>query len=427
MSSNKIPKPVNAGNSDAGKSPRQMSWKYLSIALIVLLAVFAAGLSTGRMVGRGSGSKKFSWPTGAIKVNPGPWGDLAYFPITLDPPNELLSVEKVENTPLNWMFDGYTRSDLSGLLSGLGVPEEQQQKLLSPNSVSLSPHALIWNPSREALFQLSPNALQGIYRTLGGFQDNEKLHEVFYASDLESFQGAGISEQTVSLLKKMSVPSGRFLNCYCLPYIVSSIPTYDEKAQFLSTISRQKTMLLKLHVHPETDVNALVDYWGKALWTPDVKALLESVKQLPKGGTLDVVELLPHLPTSLLYTYPIPQNPLEGSSFSRNCSWTAFNFFRDRADSAFSNANYVVEKLKSDYMPVYSDPRYGDVVVFLTPDAQLLHTAVFIADSIVYSKNGDNPLHPWIFTTIPELTETFSSSIAAGQNLTIEYFRNKYI
>ena len=47
-------------------------------------------------------------------------------------------------------------------------------------------------------------------------------------------------------------------------------------------------MLLRLHVTPNSDINALTAYWGKASWTRDVKAILESLALVPGGADLDV-------------------------------------------------------------------------------------------------------------------------------------------
>ena len=236
---------------------------------------------------------------------------------------------------------------------------------------------------------------------------------------------ADVSAATVALLKKMSCQEGKFLICYCMPYVLAKIPTYEEKVSFIKALSSQETMLIRLKITPTTDIDALVAYWGKSYWAHNVRALLESLKKLPNGGITDIIHLLPPLPTSLLYTYPAPQNSSIRLVVSRNCSWTAFNFFNEIPEAKFSDANYVAEKIKTDYYPVLSDPHFGDVIVFLTPDTLLIHVAVYIADDIVYTKNGDNPSHPWIFSHIADLLESFSYAVPPGQNLSMLYFRNK--
>ena len=111
---------------------------------------------------------------------------------------------------------------------------------------------------------------------------------------------------------------------------------------------------------------------------------------------MDIGEILPPLPTAWIYTFPKPDNPANGPPVRRNCHWTSFNFFRDPPDPNYGNNDYVVEKLKTDYFPIASDPRYGDLVFFSLPNGKVIHSAVFLADDVVYTKNGENLLSPWM-------------------------------
>jgi hypothetical protein len=145
----------------------------------------------------------------------------------------------------------------------------------------------------------------------------------------------------------------------------------------------------------------------------------------PDGGSINILELLPPLPASLLHSYPVPHNYLKGPEVIKNCSWTALNFFRDEPVAEFSDQNYMIKVLANDYVPVLSDPRYGDIALFLTPDNQMRHVAVFLADDLYFTKNGDNPWHPWVYSTAADLIENFSFGLPEGQSLSIRYFRSK--
>jgi hypothetical protein len=194
----------------------------------------------------------------------------------------------------------------------------------------------------------------------------------------------------------------------------------------VKALTREETLLLRLHVGAQSDINALVDYWGKACWNTDVKAMLESLARVPGGAILDIVELLPPLPTSLVYTYPIPLNPLAGPVVKRDCHWTSMNFFRDPPDDRFGDSTYAMESLKRDYFPIQGDPRYGDVVVLCNPEGFAVHSAVFLADDFVYTRNGYLGFHPWKISTIQELLSVYSFMVPPDQKLSVNYFRNKY-
>ncbi len=399
--------------------------KTIGIAIIVVFVIFTAGVIVGWKIIRHSPYENVT-ADGNIKANPGPWGDLEYTPIIIAPPAELLNPREYEKQTVQWFFKGFSRDKLVRLLDSLGLPRAQRNLLTGPQLLSASINGLVLAPSRDAVMALSASsALQNIYNVLYTCDKNEPYKEHCLLKNIERFEELGVSKETISLLRKLSCKFGNYLVCYNLPYVLSGIPTYKEKTNFLKAFYQQQTMLIKLNVTPQADIDALVAYWGKAFWTTDAKALLESLKRLPTGGQIDVIELLPPLPTSLLYTYPMPPNRLSGPVVDQNCSWTAFNFFRDSADPRYSEANYVVDKLKTDYYPILSDPQYGDIIVILTPDNLLVHTAVYIADDIVFTKNGTNTLSPWIFSRLSNLIEIFSCYVAPSQKLQVLYFRNK--
>ena len=108
---------------------------------------------------------------------------------------------------------------------------------------------------------------------------------------------------------------------------------------------------------------------------------------------MDVIELLPPIPSVQLYTDPLPQNPLAGPALRHDCYWTTINFLRDPPDDHYANSYYFLEKLKKDFFPIVTDSRYSDVVLFAKPDGVTIHSAVYLADNFVYSKNGFTDLH----------------------------------
>ena len=45
-----------------------------------------------------------------------------------------------------------------------------------------------------------------------------------------------------------------------------------------------------------------------------------------------------------------------------------------------------------------------------------MHAAVYLADNVVYTKNGGSNLHPWILSTIPELQDLYSFQLGPTKN-----------
>lgn len=412
--------------------PTGLRYRHLLYSL-PLLAMLAAGIF---LMGRLS-VKLLPLPKPVVYVYPGdvgtfplkdgPWGNLEYLPISIAAPTELLNVKRTEEMPVRWFFKGYTRDGLAQLLKDLRLPENQQRQLLDSNQLEILVNGVAINPSREVVFNLPEKTIPEIYKILALATENIGLRETMPVSILEYMTEAnGVAKETASLFKQVCWRFGDNLVCYCLPQVLAALPTYEQKNHLMKAISRQQTMLLKLRVKPGADINALENYWGKACWSTDVRALLESLAKTPGGGQLDIIELLPPLATQLLYTFPVPQNPLNGPAVKQDCMWTSLNFFREPPDPKFNDPNYILEKLKTEYFQVTTDLRFGDIIMFTTPDQTFVHSAVYLADDIVYTKNGDNARNPWMLSTIKNLLDIYSINVTEDQKLTLYYFRNKY-
>jgi hypothetical protein len=206
-----------------------------------------------------------------------------------------------------------------------------------------------------------------------------------------------------------------------LPTVLQLLPTAKEKLTLERALSRRPTLLLKLRVTPTTDVNALVKYWGRAGQDKDLQPLLQGLMKLPQGTLVDIGHIIPPLPTARLYTYAFP-------SFHQpeNCHWTSFNFFRDPPDDRFTDVQFCRKKIETDYYPVFSDPRYGDLVFLTKPNGEIIHSAVFMADEIVYTKNGGHYSAPWLLMELPKLKDAYATFVAPNEEVKVSYFRNKY-
>ena len=364
----------------------------------------------------------------AVTVSTGPWGELSYVPITIAAPDELLPVHKFEATPAHWVFIGSTRAEVAALFEQLQLPASQREQLLSAPALQSEANGRVdILPPCEIVMALAPEARREIYRRI--VVDDELGIQLLFVpvEDVdENFHRYGVSNESIALFKQLSCRHGNYLVIGGVACLLQALPSYEEKAHVMKALTQQKTLLMKLYVTPRSDIHALATYWGKGCWTTDVRALLESLSMVPGGAHLDVIELLPPFPTMQLYTFPVPQNPREGPPVKQDCNWTAFNFFRDKPDSRFADANYIEQVARDDYYPVVGDPRYGDLVLLKLPNGMVVHVAVFIADDIFYTKNGPALMFPWLFAKLSDLLDIYSFRLNPGEKLTVEYLRNKY-
>jgi hypothetical protein len=388
-----------------------------------LLIAVLAGYYLGRTDLIASGEREPS--EGRIKLRPGPWGDVEYLPITIAPPRKLLRVQAIEDQAVHWYFPRATQADFAGLLTQLDLSDDVRNRMLSPKVLSVHPQGIRIDPPCELVRDLGVPARKKLYEIMANHTENNPQRWEFLTDYTNSFSRFGVTRATASVLNDVSIEHGRHMVTYSMTCVLAQIEDDEEKTGLIKALSQQNSMLVRIRVGPKTDVAALAAYWGKGMWTTDVEAILESIKQRPDGGVVNILEMLPPIPAALMHSYPAPHNFMAGPEVIKNCSWTAFNFFRDTPRPEYSSEDFVLQTLAEDYYPVLSDPRYGDIAVFLTPERTMRHVAVYLAGNLFYTKNGNNPWHPWVYSTTEDLLENFSFGLPNGQELSIHYFRSK--
>jgi hypothetical protein len=63
--------------------------------------------------------------------------------------------------------------------------------------------------------------------------------------------------------------------------------------------------------------------------------------------------------------------------------------------------------VKQDFDKVEPPYRYGDVLMFINPDGRAVHSATYLADDILFTKNGSNLLTPWLLMRLQDLSKLY--------------------
>ena len=414
---------------DNAKSVRRIDWcdgRLLGLLLLATACLIALGFAAGRgALQHDSGGNIVPADT-AIPLKPGPWGELEMTPISIEPPSEYLNIEALEEVDRRWRFSGYTPEMLSELFRTADLTSDQRAELLDPKRWECVQDAILVSPSPELVLALSTEARKKIYTILSDARRNPEAFRVSLPTEHldEYFAQGGVGPVARALVKKLSFPHGKRL-LFCSPELVLvQLPTYDEKARFIKTLFRKKTLILRLRVSTSSNVDELDGYWARAGWGKNIKPLLESLKAVPGGTRIDILEILPPGPTARLYTYPFPS--LDSTVLRQDCHWNSFNFFRETPDPRFTDPKFVSETLQKDYYPVLTAPRYGDILFFTDSTGNAFHSAVYIADNIVYTRNGAEFRQPYILMQLPDLIETYAALLPEGERINISFYRNKY-
>jgi hypothetical protein len=281
--------------------------------------------------------------------------------------------------------------------------ESQLKILRDPAIREVSDAGIAVHPPDHLVESLSAEARAAIYNLLGGLPGNSLQQEPFrFRADMvdEWFADAGISEAAVARVRGLLYPRGNALLFSDPNLVLPLLPTARERVTLIKTLARKSTLLLKLRIRPDSDIEALAAYWSTGRRRKDVKPLLRSLSRHPDGLTLDVVHLLPRFPRGIIYTYPAPDIP---PALSPDCHWTSMNFFNELPDQRFDDIAYLKQILLSEYAPAHGPNRMGDILLLTRADGEVIHSCVYVAADIVFTKNGRSQSIPWTLTTIQDL------------------------
>jgi hypothetical protein len=187
------------------------------------------------------------------------------------------------------------------------------------------------------------------------------------------------------------------------------VPDDTERIRLIRALSRQAAVLVGIYVRPDTDIDKLMGYWDRppSVRLINIRPLLESLQRCPNGGSASILFFLPPFARQRLYTYPLPAGPGDPVM---DCHWSTMNFFNETPDNHFDDPAYILAYVRAHYYEVAKPIAYGDIIMFIDDQNIAVHSAVYLADGIVFTKNGSNFSHPWMLMRLDDLLSMYNSS-----------------
>ncbi len=359
----------------------------------------------------------------APKRSAGSWGDIEYTRITIAPPDEFLR----EMLPAGgakettWFITDMTEETFTEFVDGLDLTDSQRTWLKDSLQTAPLVNGYKLHPDSEFIRTLSPSARAAIYHRLGETELNmaqERAYR-FCGEPDEWFADATLPEPIIERMQSMVYENGRFRFFADIDLLLPLLETQAQRLDLVKLLARESTLLMRLHINADTDIDQLVEYWGKGGRSKDVRPLLESLSRLPGEQYIDVVHLLPPFARRRLYTYP--HVIADGKAHMRDCHWTSLNFFNEVPDERLTDPDFQFKRLTNDYYPVYGDHELGDLVFFMAGSNQLYHTAVYIADDVLFTKNGALPSRPWMLVRLEDMQDYYPKH----DPIEVHYFRRR--
>jgi hypothetical protein len=336
---------------------------------------------------------------------PGPWGDLVWEEITLTPPDELVPEHFHAVGPARWSFPGQNRAAVEQQLTALGLTGKELESLRQAQWEETDKGIRVVPPV-PLLLGLTPEVRARLYEWLARLGDNPAQSDpcrLDLGQTGNRLAKTRLAPATVALVNQLSYRAGGVVLFADAGLALSLLPHDAARRELSAALVSAPSLLAHLRVAPGSDVRPLVEYWGRGGRHSAVKPLLTSLAQRPGGGAIEIVHLLPPLVRQRLYTYPPRTTAPTG-----DCHWTSLNFFRPQPSKEFATIQGATQEILENYFPVLiGGPILGDLLLFLDSQGGVVHSCVFIADEIVFTKNGASLTAPWTLNTLSQVLATY--------------------
>lgn len=353
--------------------------------------------------GRGLFWRSAAIVPGAHSTNTPPWGQIEYVPIALDRPEDYFTNDLKEAAKTVWVFRNHTEQQLEALFSALNLDAAARSYLTNRAHWEMLPRAIRLSPPPEVVMSLGPDSRRQLYELLAHNPENwaQAMPFRFRADGFDDwFADCGLPKSKIELVRKLTYAERGNL-CFADAVAFSQLSTAEETRCLIKGLWRVSTFVMKVRIDPKTDVEELMKYWGTFGSGRAYKPLIESMSRVPEGSALNISYFLPPFARLRLYTYP---DPRDTNIIRQDCFWSAMNFFNTTPDNGFFKPERTRQVLKSDYARVGDGSRrFGDLLLLLSTNDEALHMCVYLADDVVFTKNGANMQQPWVLMRLPEM------------------------
>ncbi len=364
--------------------------------------------------------------SGTFHANEGPWGKLVCFYIFLEAPMSLLEDISLPNPKTRWSFPKSQAAILPDLFKKAGLPAAFAKTLLNPKSQVLEDDMVHLFPPLEDLEAMTPAMREVIYPELAKHPINEfHANPVLITTDTvdEWYQSSKLRPDLVAKIRKMSYKRGECIVFSDLAAMMNHARSSSDARLIFKAFTRTRSLMVQLELKQgEANIEELLNYWttGLRLRRKDIEPIMQSILDLGGVDRLGLVHILPALTRKLLYTYPSQDMLRQG--ILPDCHWTALNFFNYTPKDYLLDSRLATSEVLEDFKEIKPPYIYGDILFLIDSEkGNAFHSCVYLADDIVYTKNGRNLFSPWVLMKI----ETLKKIYLYNDNGRIQGYRHK--
>jgi hypothetical protein len=334
----------------------------------------------------------------------GPWGQIEYFQIQIEAPIELIKANQPTSFRTRWFFEKQSTEQVHSFFSTLNLSPELFEKLTNRERWQVEPGGVIIFPHSEDVLALSTESRTALYRVLGRWSENP-YHvepEVLEGESVDDWlKGYAFSDDSINFIRKTTYKYGSTLLFADTPALMGIARNEEERIQLLRALTRTPSIVAKLLLKSGS-MEELSTYWQRGFRTRDVSTFIESLKRYEDIERIDLMHLLPPNVRKILNTFPDPT--LTRSGYLPDCHWSSLNFFNSDPLERLCDPPQATAYTLENFTPVSAPYELGDVLFFTdTQSGDAYHSCTYIADDIVFTKNGRSPLEPWVLMKLDKV------------------------
>jgi hypothetical protein len=362
--------------------------------------------------------------TVVMHCQPGPWGRIDYSFINLEAPDNILDDYPLPSPLTRWSFSDRNQDWLKIFLANLGYDTATVNRLVNdPRSQMDEENIITVYPTEADVLALTAPSRQNLAHELAKYTENPYYHDPICVPDgnvTEWLHGLDLPPNVIDLIRKLTYQDGEGYFFSDLRLVLKYATSDAEARRWVKGLMRVRAVMANLHVDPSGDLAGLQRYWSANFHRTDSLPMLNAAAETPGGAQLDLTHLLPPLPRRLAYSYTSPD--IERSGQTPNCHWTSLNFFNYTRQNILLDLKLATSQVLENYITVSPPYAFGDVLFFLNEDGNAFHSCVYLADNLVFTKNGENEIMPWIVTRLEDVKQTYGRE----PNYKIQVYRRKW-
>lgn len=344
------------------------------------------------------------------KARPGPWGELEVRTVYLEAPDPLLAAVAKPNAVTRWVFEQMSEGGARELLQKHGVPASMIARLFDPSSRSVADNIVKLYPTVEELASLPMAVRSSLYQELAKSSANEYQRDPVYilGGDLDEWLAdSGLSAPQTALFRRLLWKRGEALAFSDIQALLTLAAGPEQTRDTFRALTRVRSLIVELKLPLRVERDVFLEYWSAGMTDTSQLTFLRSMLRRRADQKVDITHLFPNLARQKVFTFPELEWGLKGRF--PDCHWTSLNFGAAVPNDDYLDTAKAAARLVGSYLAVEPPYRFGDVLCFLD-EGEGLHTCVYVADDIVFTKNGDSVLAPWVLMQLKDVESVYRRS-----------------